>query len=159
MVVFTIGDSGDTTTANNGGTVIVASDNARWKLELNGEPVNAMQFGAKNDGTTDSTTFVQAAIDAARLSTSKVVRITGRIYCASDIDYSGVKLSGDCAGWVAGSGMDAVEDYPSIMLLGSNSLDATPMAVALWNNPVCCAEKHCKRRNVSAAVGKRHSGR
>ena len=84
-----------------------------------------MQFGAKNDGTTDSTTFVQAAIDAARLSTSKVVRITGRIYCASDIDYSGVKLSGDCAGWVAGSGMDAVEDYPSIMLLGSNSLDAT----------------------------------
>lgn len=118
-------DSGDTTTANNGGTVIVASDNARWKLELNGEPVNAMQFGAKNDGTTDSTTFVQAAIDAARLSTSKVVRITGRIYCASDIDYSGVKLSGDCAGWVAGSGMDAVEDYPSIMLLGSNSLDAT----------------------------------
>jgi len=57
-------DSGDTTTADNGGSVIVATDGARWKLLTNGKPWSVLQFGAKPDYTTDATSAIQAAMDA-----------------------------------------------------------------------------------------------
>lgn len=44
-------DSSDTTSVDNGGTVIVGSDGTRWKL-VGFETLNARQFGAKGDGTT-----------------------------------------------------------------------------------------------------------
>jgi hypothetical protein len=45
-------DSTDTTTADNGGTVIVATDGARWKsVDLSEKTV--LQFGSKADGTTN----------------------------------------------------------------------------------------------------------
>lgn len=56
-------DSGDTTTSDNSGTVIVATDTARWKLLTYGKPISVLQFGAKSDYTTDATTAFQAAID------------------------------------------------------------------------------------------------
>lgn len=53
-------DPSDTTSADNGGSIIVALDGARWKLQFVDE-VNVAQFGAKADGTTDDTTaFVNA---------------------------------------------------------------------------------------------------
>ncbi|MCA8326161.1 hypothetical protein, partial [Burkholderia cepacia] len=54
-------DPNDTSSADNGGTVIVASDGARWKLQWTGS-LSVQQFGAKADGTTDNTTFFQNAI-------------------------------------------------------------------------------------------------
>lgn len=43
-------DLADTTSVDNGGTVIIASDGGCWKLQHNGH-VSIKQFGAKSDGT------------------------------------------------------------------------------------------------------------
>lgn len=54
-------DSTDTTSADNGGTIIVANDGGRWKL-INTRGVTIKHFGAKGDGSTDdSTAFNNAA--------------------------------------------------------------------------------------------------
>lgn len=55
-------DAEDSSSADNGGTVIVAADGGRWKLNHNGS-VDVRQFGAKSDGTDDSLR-IQAAIDS-----------------------------------------------------------------------------------------------
>lgn len=55
-------DAADTTSADNGGTVIVASDDARWKRSDTGDIIKARAFGAK--AGVDCTTAIQAAIDA-----------------------------------------------------------------------------------------------
>lgn len=59
-------DSTDTTSADNGGTIIVASDGGRWKLVVVG-PVSAKQFGAKGDGTTNDSAALQAAHNTGKL--------------------------------------------------------------------------------------------
>lgn len=42
----------DTTSADNGGTILVATDGARWHLQVIGSPT-VKQFGARGDGATD----------------------------------------------------------------------------------------------------------
>lgn len=56
-------DPSDTTSADNGGTVIVASDGGRWKLVYTGK-VSASQFGTFGDGTTDDSTALQNVMSA-----------------------------------------------------------------------------------------------
>lgn len=55
-------DASDTTSADNGGTIIVASDGARWKLSVFA-PVTVRQFGAKGDHVTDDSAAFQAAMN------------------------------------------------------------------------------------------------
>lgn len=55
-------DQSDFSSADNGGSIIVADDGARWKLSFT-NMVNAHQFGAKDDGS-DATSFINNAISA-----------------------------------------------------------------------------------------------
>ena len=57
-------DASDVTSADNGGTIIVASDGGRWKLQHFGT-VALEQFGAKGDGSTDDTTVIGNCITAS----------------------------------------------------------------------------------------------
>lgn len=45
-------DAADTVSADNGGTIIVATDGGRWKLVHNGT-ISSKQFGCRADGVTD----------------------------------------------------------------------------------------------------------
>lgn len=54
-------DPNDTNSADNGGTIIVASDGGRWKLQLTAA-LSAKQFGAKIDGSTDDTAAINRAL-------------------------------------------------------------------------------------------------
>lgn len=55
-------DESDMTSTDNGGTVIVASDGGRWKLNHRGF-VSARQFGAVGDGMIDDTVPLQKSFD------------------------------------------------------------------------------------------------
>lgn len=55
-------DPSDTTSEDNGGTVIVAADEMRWKLQLI-DTVSIKQFGATGDGVTDDTAAIQACLN------------------------------------------------------------------------------------------------
>ena len=57
-------DPTDTTTADNGGTVIVAADGSRWKLAYTGR-VSIDQFGAKRNNLGTDAPFNDAAIQNA----------------------------------------------------------------------------------------------
>lgn len=65
-------DATDTTSADNGGTVIVAADGARWKLVFK-EWISIRQFGAQE--VTECTAKIQAAINAASGTNAVQVRI------------------------------------------------------------------------------------
>lgn len=57
-------DDADTTTADNGGTVIVATNGKRWRRTHDGV-LNAHWFGAKGNGVADDRPPIQVAIDYA----------------------------------------------------------------------------------------------
>lgn len=61
-------DSSDTTTADNGGTVLVDASGRRWKRVYDSN-INVRWFGAKGNGVTDDLTAIQ-------LATSAVANIT-----------------------------------------------------------------------------------
>lgn len=61
-------DSADTTSPDNGFTVIVANDGGRWRLLLEQGSANILQAGAKRDGITDNSTSIQTALNSGLLS-------------------------------------------------------------------------------------------
>ena len=86
--VFTRTDL-DTTSADNGGTIIVDASSRRWKRIFNGS-VDVRWFGAKGDGTTDDT-----AAFAAVIAASKNVYVPAGSYVLSSLQLAyGLRLVG-----------------------------------------------------------------
>ncbi len=54
----------DTTSADNGGSIIVANDGGRWYLQVTGNSVSAEQFGAVGNLSSDDTTAFQNAMNS-----------------------------------------------------------------------------------------------
>ncbi len=91
-------DSTDTTSTDNGGTIVVASDGARWKL-VNAEFVSLKQFGCKCDGATDD---AAAFLAAATWGTGRRLYVpVGTCVIGSSCNIpvgNNVSLEGDAAG-------------------------------------------------------------
>lgn len=72
-------DSSDTTSVDNGGTVIVGADGGRWKLILTGW-LSVKQFGAKGDGAFDDSGPIQGALSALNNTTITDIYFPGGQY-------------------------------------------------------------------------------
>lgn len=68
-------DDSDTTTDDNGGTVIVDALSRRWKRQFDGA-ANFKWWGAVGGGAIDDTVAAQAAFDAAGLTNSEYFAVT-----------------------------------------------------------------------------------
>ena len=73
-------DSTDTTSTDNGGTIIVSTNGKRWKRQYS-ESVNVQWFGAVGGGVVDDLAAIQAAINASQdvYFPDEQYRITGPI--------------------------------------------------------------------------------
>ncbi|AYQ38541.1 putative exported phage protein [Burkholderia aenigmatica] len=96
-------DPTDTTSADNGGTIIVAADGGRWKKLIVGKMVCASEFGVVMDGR-DNTAASKAAIAAASASTEfKTIYFgpgTTQVSDTLTIQSEGVRLIGAGGGGV-----------------------------------------------------------
>ena len=123
-------DPTDTTSTDNGGTVIVA-DTKRWKRIFDGS-VNVKWFGAKGDGVTDDTAAIQAAINYAN-GVKKVYfpygvyKITKTIYA----NIAGTHLYGETNAFTYGVGPKSV----IIRSHGFESGDTRKVMIDTYANP------------------------
>jgi hypothetical protein len=117
-------DPTDTVSADNGGTVIVASDGGRWKL-IYKDYVTAKQFGAKIDGVTDDTARLQAWLTAGGgwLNAGNTV-VSGQLSIPgnSKIFGAGPKVSViNCAAGYNGNVLSIEADEVSVKNIGINA--------------------------------------
>ncbi|VVE59454.1 hypothetical protein PIN31009_05537 [Pandoraea iniqua] len=116
-------DLTDTTSADNGGTIIVANDGCRWKL-CQESPVSVKQFGAKGDGTTDDTDRFKLALAwAASLGGARIFVPAG-VYVLTnfEIDQPRVIFEGDTGG-------TTYEKIPDLTTIKTRLI---PSASAVW---------------------------
>lgn len=90
-------DPSDTTSADNGGTIIVATDGARWKLTQT-STVTLAQFGAKQDGT-DQSTAINNALAWLATQTNVELDVSGNFSAVqvTATGLAGAQLKGRCS--------------------------------------------------------------
>lgn len=77
-------DAADTTSADNGGSVIVGADGGRWK-SVNRYQFSPLQWGAKGDNTQNDRPFLQAALDyLSSFSVPVAGANAGSLICADE---------------------------------------------------------------------------
>lgn len=104
--------SSDTTSADNGGTIIVDASNRRWYRETGGAPWSVKWFGAKGDGTTDDAAAIQATItavgfggrvDVPPVASSYIIKASINVPALVD-GISGIQFTGSRSGSVISPG-------------------------------------------------------
>lgn len=86
-------DDSDTTTADNGGTVIVVSNGKRWKRAYSGQ-ISVTWFGAKCDGVTDDTAAIVAANEYLKASGGGTLYFPGWSVLSQPFYHYGVIVGG-----------------------------------------------------------------
>lgn len=86
-------DVSDTSSTDNGGTIIVASDGGRWKL-AGTKSLSVFQFGAKGDKVTDDTVAIQNCYNAVPLGGTMIIPTApGNAYIVSKQGANGYVLN------------------------------------------------------------------
>ena len=76
----------DTSSADNGGTIIVDASGHRYYRCTNGQPYSVKWFGAYGNGTTDDTTAIQSALTYAAANGGAVYFPSATYAIATDLD-------------------------------------------------------------------------
>lgn len=103
-------DDSDTTSADNGGTVIVANNGKRWKRIYSG-PAHAAWWGVKADGVTDDKPALDYALSSIRTNVGQIYPSSGMLQLPRGTIYyngtltlnSSVHLIGHGSGSASGS--------------------------------------------------------
>lgn len=130
-------DDSDTTSTDNGGTIIVSSNGKRWKRLFTGS-VNLRWFGAKGDVTTDDTAAWQnAVLFAARnhfelFVPDGVYKVTAKAVVDGTADtFSAVRIRGNGSATGAELRADPTKCGPVIYTTGGGALEVW---FRQWNN-------------------------
>ena len=114
-----IRDDFDTTSSDNGGTIIVRADGKRYKRAFAG-PVNASWFDAKGNGIANDTVPIQSAFNYA-ISSNKSISIIAGTYIVSGLDYNSTSSHASIVG--DGSGVTIIRNTlntsPTLTIRGS----------------------------------------
>jgi hypothetical protein len=137
---YTPGDGGggmftyvstDTTSADNGGTIIVDGDGHRYYRDTGGQPYDVRWFGAVGNGVADDATTIQAAIDSGAQAlifprtAASVYRTTAALEVSDDQQWfleTGVTINGTSV--TTGSAVVAAEG-PALVALPALSRNPT----------------------------------
>ena len=111
-------DAGDISSSDNGGSIIVADDTARWKLQTFGQPYSVLQFGAKPDGMTDATNAFNAALGA--YPAGRDVTVEGAFLLAGIVAIgNGRTLKGSGSPSQVADGRYSVVNHSSVLVVPS----------------------------------------
>ena len=119
----------DTTTADNGGTVIVDAIGQRWHRDIEGPDVYVGWFGADMTGATDSTAAFQAALNYAAALNGSVLLPTGTLQISSvtvNAQYKNLASRGAGKG---ATNISTTSTTANVLTLTVNYLDIFDLAI------------------------------
>jgi len=112
-------DESDTTSSDNGGTIIVAGDGKRWKRQYGGT-VSVEWFGADSSGVADCSSAVQKAID---VSNGRIdFGATGTFRIAAPVGFPANIVASDRMMMVRGDGASIIVDCAEAIFTSKDSL-------------------------------------